>query len=31
MRLRFRYRLDPPDRKLMVADAEETTDDWRVT
>ena len=28
MRLRFRYRLDPQGRKLMVADAEETTDDW---
>jgi hypothetical protein len=31
MRRRFRYRLDPQGRKLMVADAEETTDDWWVT
>jgi hypothetical protein len=31
MRRRFRYRLDPQGRKLMVAAAEETTDDWWVT
>lgn len=31
MRRRFRYRLDLQGRKLMVADAEETTDDWWVT
>jgi putative resolvase len=28
MPLRYRYRLDPQDRKLVVADSGATTDDW---